>query len=303
MRCDVTAEVPAPLDAYLAVVSVNCRMAISPNNGSRQRPRATTGRARSRRHARRSARHLACNCARHDGLLRGNGRRLRASANATPEAATAAARRVNAPSTLVMAAHTRMGVPPRRPRVSAIQSAEEAVTILGVVQSSPRTRAVSSPSRAACSASPAMTTRHSRCCAEHSSSGSDYGTRPQLSATLDWCLRPLIRNGDAEAAAVFVGVLEHGVPRGHWAIPGATARARTLERARAALGVDAGRSARCPRRRPRLRRNDRLRPRTPDGRERNTEAMIPSAVLTMTPSEHDRFPSNTANGNTSPRIL
>jgi predicted ATPase/class 3 adenylate cyclase len=65
----------------------------------------------------------------------------------------------------------------------------------------------------------------------------DQGARPQLGAALDWTLNPLTRTGRPDVAAALVGALNQGSLAGVADFPlvGA-ARARTLERARAALG-------------------------------------------------------------------
>ena len=63
------------------------------------------------------------------------------------------------------------------------------------------------------------------------------GGRPQLAAALDWTLSPLTRTRQPDAAATLVGGLTGGALAsvGNW--PGVdSARARTLERVRAALG-------------------------------------------------------------------
>ena len=65
----------------------------------------------------------------------------------------------------------------------------------------------------------------------------DQGLRPQLAAALDWSLSPLFRSNRADVAATFLGALTGGALErvGTW--PGvAEARARSLERARSALG-------------------------------------------------------------------
>jgi predicted ATPase len=67
----------------------------------------------------------------------------------------------------------------------------------------------------------------------------DMGARPQLSATLDWSLGPLVKIGRPESAATLVGALAGGtlVDVGNFPLV-AGARARTLERVRAELGED-----------------------------------------------------------------
>ena len=65
----------------------------------------------------------------------------------------------------------------------------------------------------------------------------DQGTRPQLAAALDWSLSPLLRTGRPEIAATFLGALTDGPLTGVSNWPGvATARSRSLERARNKLG-------------------------------------------------------------------
>ncbi len=67
----------------------------------------------------------------------------------------------------------------------------------------------------------------------------DLGARPQLSATLDWSLSPLVRVGRPEPAAMLVGALTRGALADVGNFPlVAAARARTLERVRAELGND-----------------------------------------------------------------
>ncbi len=67
----------------------------------------------------------------------------------------------------------------------------------------------------------------------------DLGARPQLSATLDWSLSPLVKVGRPEPAAVLVGALTRGALADVGNFPlVAGARARTLERLRAELGQE-----------------------------------------------------------------
>ena len=65
----------------------------------------------------------------------------------------------------------------------------------------------------------------------------DLGARPQLSATLDWSLSPLVKVGRPESAATLVGALTRGALAdvGNFPLVAAT-RARTLERVRTELG-------------------------------------------------------------------
>jgi tetratricopeptide (TPR) repeat protein len=64
----------------------------------------------------------------------------------------------------------------------------------------------------------------------------DQGVRPQLAASLDWALSPLLRTGRPDVAAMFLGALTDGALAGG-DFPGvATARSRSLERVRAVLG-------------------------------------------------------------------
>jgi hypothetical protein len=65
----------------------------------------------------------------------------------------------------------------------------------------------------------------------------DEGVRPQLASALDWTLNPLLRGGRPGVAATFLGALTEGALVGIGAWPGvATARAKSLERARNLLG-------------------------------------------------------------------
>ena len=67
----------------------------------------------------------------------------------------------------------------------------------------------------------------------------DLGARPQLSATLDWSLSPLVKVGRPEPAATLVGALTRGALADVGNFPlVAGARARTLERVRVELGED-----------------------------------------------------------------
>jgi predicted ATPase/class 3 adenylate cyclase len=65
----------------------------------------------------------------------------------------------------------------------------------------------------------------------------DQGLRPQLAATLDWSLSPLLRTGRPEIAATFFGALTEGPLANVSLFPGvADARHRSLQRARDRLG-------------------------------------------------------------------
>jgi predicted ATPase/class 3 adenylate cyclase len=65
----------------------------------------------------------------------------------------------------------------------------------------------------------------------------DQGARPQLAATLDWALRPLLATGQPEIAATFLGTLTTGALAQVANFPGVHAsRTRTLERLRSTLG-------------------------------------------------------------------
>ena len=65
----------------------------------------------------------------------------------------------------------------------------------------------------------------------------DQGARPQLAATLDWALRPLLRTGQPEVVAILLGTLTTGALAQVGNFPGVHApRARRLERVRIALG-------------------------------------------------------------------
>jgi hypothetical protein len=65
----------------------------------------------------------------------------------------------------------------------------------------------------------------------------DRGVRPQLAAALDWALRPLLKTGQADVAATFLGTLTTGALAQVANFPGVHAtRARTLERLRTTLG-------------------------------------------------------------------
>ena len=65
----------------------------------------------------------------------------------------------------------------------------------------------------------------------------DQGTRPQLAAAFDWALSPLLRTGQPDVAATFLGALTNGALAGVGNFPGVdAARARTLERVRSTLG-------------------------------------------------------------------
>jgi predicted ATPase/class 3 adenylate cyclase len=65
----------------------------------------------------------------------------------------------------------------------------------------------------------------------------DHGVRPQLAATLDWSLSPLLRTGRAEVAATFIGALTNGPLAGVADFPlVAGNRARAAERSRTVLG-------------------------------------------------------------------
>jgi predicted ATPase/class 3 adenylate cyclase/tetratricopeptide (TPR) repeat protein len=67
----------------------------------------------------------------------------------------------------------------------------------------------------------------------------DLGGRPQLSATLDWSLGPLVKIGRPEPAATLVGALTRGALADVGNFPlVAGGRARTLERVRVELGND-----------------------------------------------------------------
>ena len=67
--------------------------------------------------------------------------------------------------------------------------------------------------------------------------GRDQGVRPQLAAALDWALSPLSRTGRPDVVATFVGALTAGALADIGNFPGVeAARARTLDRVRAALG-------------------------------------------------------------------
>jgi tetratricopeptide (TPR) repeat protein len=70
----------------------------------------------------------------------------------------------------------------------------------------------------------------------------DLGVRPQLAASLDWALTPVLRTGAPDVAATFLGALTEGALKGVGDWPGvAVARTKALDRARSALGdeVDA----------------------------------------------------------------
>jgi tetratricopeptide (TPR) repeat protein len=72
---------------------------------------------------------------------------------------------------------------------------------------------------------------------EAASVSRDQGARPQLAATLDWSLSPLVKLGRPKPAAMFIGALTNGSLAEVSSFPGVDApRARNLERARAALG-------------------------------------------------------------------
>jgi tetratricopeptide (TPR) repeat protein len=61
----------------------------------------------------------------------------------------------------------------------------------------------------------------------------DLGVRPQLAATLDYALVPLLRSGRPDVAAAFLGALTDGALEGQGGWPGvAAARAKALEHAR-----------------------------------------------------------------------
>jgi tetratricopeptide (TPR) repeat protein len=65
----------------------------------------------------------------------------------------------------------------------------------------------------------------------------DLGVRPQLAATLDYALQPLLRAGRSDVASTFLGALTDGALAGQGGWPGvAAARAKALERCRDALG-------------------------------------------------------------------
>jgi predicted ATPase/class 3 adenylate cyclase len=65
----------------------------------------------------------------------------------------------------------------------------------------------------------------------------DQGTRPQLAGALDWALSPLLRTGQPDVVATFLGALTRGVLAQVSNFPGVNAaRARTLERVREVLG-------------------------------------------------------------------
>ena len=67
----------------------------------------------------------------------------------------------------------------------------------------------------------------------------DIGARPQLSATLDWSLSPLVKVGRPAPAATLVGALTRGALADVGNFPlVAGGRARTLERVRAEIGKD-----------------------------------------------------------------
>jgi predicted ATPase/class 3 adenylate cyclase len=239
VRCGVAADVPAPLDGYLAVMSVELssgNYALTMEVGGQARAaldKLATGDVRadlldtSRAHVLGT---MGC----YEGML---GDYEQAQRDA--EAATQAARRVGAPSALIMAAHARAWAFRRDDLALAIQSAEEATSILmdGAIFATNASGVVAlTGGLHGLAGDDDRALETLRWAVEL---GRDFGTRPQLSATLDWCLRPLMRAGDAEAAAVFVGVLEHGVLADVGKFPGAAARTRSLDRARTALGADA----------------------------------------------------------------
>jgi tetratricopeptide (TPR) repeat protein len=69
----------------------------------------------------------------------------------------------------------------------------------------------------------------------------DLGVRPQLTATLDFALQPLLRADQPDVAAVFLGALTEGALAGLAGWPGVdAARAKALERARGQLGDNLG---------------------------------------------------------------
>jgi predicted ATPase len=67
----------------------------------------------------------------------------------------------------------------------------------------------------------------------------DEGARPSLAAALDWSLAPLVKLGQSESAATFVGALTGGPLAEVSGFPDVESRARVLERIRAALGDNA----------------------------------------------------------------
>ena len=108
----------------------------------------------------------------------------------------------------------------------------------------------------------------------------DQGARPQLAATLDWSLSPLVKLGRPEPAATFVGALTGGPLAEVGNFPGVdAARARTLERIRDRTRRRRRRRAPRPRRRDDLRRDRRVRappPRTRIAAHANRATGVPS---------------------------
>ena len=65
----------------------------------------------------------------------------------------------------------------------------------------------------------------------------DQGIGPQLAATIDWALGPLLRTDQATVAARLIGALTDGALAGMSGFPGVDgARSRSLERIRASIG-------------------------------------------------------------------